>query len=223
MSGRAIIFDLDNTLYPERRFALSGFAAVARDVEARDGVPATEAFRLLLRAYKQGHRASAFQRLADRFDLPAGRVSEWVAIVRGHTPRLRLSRRTRRLLADLRSRWKLGLLTNGLPDVQRRKVEALGLQPFFDHVGTPGLPGDGGKPAPEGFLEACRALGALPRRAVFVGDDYLIDVLGARNAGLRTIHYAPGALPARPAGTADAVIARLDEVPRAVEALLQDA
>jgi putative hydrolase of the HAD superfamily len=214
VNARAVIFDLDNTLYPERRFALSGFAVVARDVEARDGIPATDAFRVLLGAYKSGHRATAFQRLTDRFDLPAERVSEWIAVVRGHTPRLRLARRTRRLLADLRSRWKLGLVTNGLPDVQRRKVAALGLHPFFDHVGTPG---------PDGFLEACRALGALPGRAVFVGDDFLIDVLGARNAGLRTIHYAPGARPSRLAGTADAVIARLDDVAQAAEALLQDA
>ncbi|MGE3276393.1 MAG: HAD family hydrolase [Vicinamibacterales bacterium] len=222
MSARAVIFDLDNTLYPERRFALSGFAAVARDVETRDGVRACEAYRVLVGAYRSGHRASAFQRLVDAYDLPADRIGEWVRVVRTHAPRLRLARRTRRMLADLRARWRVGLVTNGLPEVQRRKVDALGLGPFFDHVGTPGLPGAGGKPDPEGFLAACQALGALPRRAVFVGDDFLVDVLGARNAGLKTIHFAPGARPAARAGAADAVVARLEDVPGAVEALLQD-
>ncbi|MEW6320980.1 MAG: HAD-IA family hydrolase [Acidobacteriota bacterium] len=222
MSARALVFDLDDTLYPERRFVLSGFAAVARAIEADAGVPACETFRSLVRALKGGHRASAFQRLCDRHGLDPRQIDGWVQVMRTHVPRLRLARRTRRMLADLRSGWRLGLITNGLPEVQQKKVECLGLTPFFDHIAFPGLPGAGGKPAPEPFLLACRALGVTPGRAVFVGDDMIFDMLGARGVGMRTIHLAPR--PALRRGwSPDATVRDITDVPAAAEALVQDA
>ena len=38
MSGLVLVFDLDDTLYPERQFALSGFAAAGRWAEAELGI-----------------------------------------------------------------------------------------------------------------------------------------------------------------------------------------
>ena len=222
MNARAVIFDLDNTLYPERRFILSGFAAVACDVEARDGVRACTVFRQLVASLRHGHRPTAFQRLADTHDLSPARIAEWVAIVRNHVPRLRLARETHQLLADLRTGWRVGLVSNGIPAVQQRKIDALNLAPLLDYVSLPGVQGQGGKPAPDGFLAACHGLGVLPRRAVFVGDNFMLDVLGAKNAGLHAIHLAPATCLASRGGGADAIVTRLDEVGPAAEALLQD-
>ena len=39
------------------------------------------------------------------------------------------------------------------------------------------------KPNPEIYLEACRQAGAEPERSVYVGDNPIRDILGARNAG----------------------------------------
>jgi putative hydrolase of the HAD superfamily len=38
MSELILVFDLDDTLYPERQFALSGFAAAGRWAEAELGL-----------------------------------------------------------------------------------------------------------------------------------------------------------------------------------------
>jgi putative hydrolase of the HAD superfamily len=65
---RAIVFDLDETLYPERRFALSGFLAVARHVNGRYGVPTAAAFAVLRKALTDGRRPTAFQDLVERFN-----------------------------------------------------------------------------------------------------------------------------------------------------------
>lgn len=222
--ARAILFDLDDTLYPERRFLTSGFAAVARAVERTDGVPARTAYRTLVSALRGGRRATAFQELCEVCELPPARVPEWVTLVRAHTPRLRTAARTRALLASLRGRWRLGLVTNGTPDVQRRKVESLGLLEWFDHVCFAGLPGEGGKPAPEPFVTTCAALGVPPARSVHVGDNPDTDVLGAHGAGLKTILLAtPTASrpPRRP--RPDRVVHSLFDVPDAAEALLHDA
>lgn len=222
MDARAILFDLDNTLYRERRFILSGFAAVARLVEDRHGVPACDAFRVLVRALRAGRRSTAFQELCDTYGLDHARIATWVGLVRSHAPRLRPGHRTRRMLADLRGRWKTGLVTNGLPDVQRRKIDSLRLRPLFDHICLAGLPGEGGKPAPEPFVAACAALGVRPERTVHVGDDVDTDVRGAQGAGLKTILVAPQGRRAAHRD-ADRVVSALFEVPAAAEALIQGA
>lgn len=222
MARRALIFDLDDTLYPERRFALSGYAAVAARLAETDGVPARESLRVLVHALAQGHRATAFQRLAETLGIDPARVADWVETYRQHSPRLRLPRSARRMLVGLRQRWSLGLVTNGLREVQQRKVEALGVDHLVDGVVLAGLTGQGGKPAAAPFLAVCEALSVSPARAVFVGDDLIRDVLGARRVGMKTIRLG---LPSRCAGPAEAdvVVERLDQVPEAAERLLQDA
>jgi HAD superfamily hydrolase (TIGR01509 family) len=74
------------------------------------------------------------------------------------------------------------------------------------------------KPSPEIFHLTLRQVGAAPEEAVHVGDDEVLDVRGAREAGMRAIQvisHIPAALDPRP----DAVIRRLGELPAALAAL----
>lgn len=73
------------------------------------------------------------------------------------------------------------------------------------------------KPAPEIFLAGCRALEVEPGEALFVGDREETDVLGARRAGLRVVHFAPHG---RGSPKADRVIRHLAELPLVVAPLL---
>jgi putative hydrolase of the HAD superfamily len=221
---RALIFDLDDTLYRERRFALSGFAAVAAEVERRHGVPSREGFGILRAALTSGQRAGAFQRLAQRLGAGEGLVEECRTIYRQHRPRLRLSGSTRDALASIRPSWRLGLLTNGLPAVQRLKVEALGLEPLVDIVIYAHEVGDG-KPDPRVFLTACARLGVTPGRAVMVGDDPWCDIDGARGAGLRAIRVRQGwhrSVEFGESGPADCTVRSVADVPGAARALIQE-
>jgi len=82
------------------------------------------------------------------------------------------------------------VVTNGPPDAQRTKLDAVG---FTDRVGPLVFAGHGppAKPAPEPFEQALRAVGIDPdsdraRRVVHVGDD-ADDSDGAAAAGLRAV------------------------------------
>jgi putative hydrolase of the HAD superfamily len=78
---------------------------------------------------------------------------------------------------------RLGVVSNGQSKQQRRKLDALGITQRFAGIV---ISGDIGvrKPAPEIFLHACTLMDASPHDALYVGDRYDIDALGARGAGL---------------------------------------
>jgi putative hydrolase of the HAD superfamily len=190
---RAILFDLDETLYLERRFALSGFAAVARTIAVEADLPAHAIFTRLSAALRRGERAVAFQQLCSVLGWPESRVDWLVEIYRGHAPNLRLPRRTRQSLELLRPEWRLGIVTNGPAGIQAAKVDTLGLQALIDTVvfaSSCGL--GGGKPSPESFVTAARRLGVILTRCVFVGDDPRCDIGGARRVGMKTIRVRQG-------------------------------
>jgi putative hydrolase of the HAD superfamily len=221
---RALLFDLDDTLYRERRFALSGFAAVAAHVADRHDVPAGEGFRILRDAMKSGRRAEAFQRLATRAGRGEDMVEECRAVYRRHRPRLRLPWVARETLAALRPSWRIGVLTNGLPAVQRSKVEALGVEPLVDAVIYAHEVG-AGKPDPHVFLTACDRLGVRPERTVMAGDDPWCDVDGARRAGIRAIRILQGwhsRVAFGETGPADCTVTSVAGVPQAAQALIQE-
>jgi putative hydrolase of the HAD superfamily len=186
-SARAVIFDLDDTLYPLRRFLLSGFAAVAEEVGREAAVAPARILKILRRA-SGVWRGRELDRLCDRIGLPRSSIPRLVEVIRQHPPRMRLPRETARVLAALRPRWRVGVLTNGMPDIQRRKVEALGLGELVDAIVFAAECGSGrGKPEAAAFRSALARLGTVARRTVFVGDDLVADVLGAQRIGMRTI------------------------------------
>jgi putative hydrolase of the HAD superfamily len=211
-----VVFDLDDTLYPLRRFVRSGMAAVADVLAPEIGVSRACVVRVLGRASREA-RGRELQQLCDRFDLPATHVSRFIDIVRRHVPRIRLPKETVRVLAALRPGWRLGVLTNGLPAIQRRKIAALGLASLVDTVVFAAECGDGrGKPDRAAFVTVLDRLGARPERSVFVGDDPDADIVGASRAGMRTIYLAPfGARTSFAARVRpDARVATLRAVPR---------
>ena len=90
------------------------------------------------------------------------------------------------VLEQLQGRRRLAMLTNGAPRVQRDKIEAVGLEQYFDVVVISGEAGIG-KPDAGVFELMLSHLGVEASAAVMVGDSLGRDIAGARNAGLGTI------------------------------------
>ena len=209
----AVIFDLDDTLYPHVQFVHSGFGAVARYVHERFGLPADQVYASLRIARDGGARGQEFQRLCEAYRLDAGIVPKLVRVYQTHAPQVWFAHGAASVLESLRADgWRLAVLTNGVPAVQARKVKALGLDALVDHVVYASEHADGGKPAREPFVEALCRLQVAPHDAVMVGDDAVNDVGGARAVGIRTIFMARADGPHH--ADADAVLRLLTDVPR---------
>ncbi len=84
----------------------------------------------------------------------------------------------------------LGLLTNLNSDMAHI-CRGLGLEPYLDFVVTP-IEAGADKPEPPIFLAALDKAGVNASEAVHVGDQYKLDVVGARGVGINPIlidHY----------------------------------
>ncbi|MHC4745128.1 MAG: HAD family hydrolase [Planctomycetota bacterium] len=90
------------------------------------------------------------------------------------------------VLEHFRQRCKLGLMTNGAPDLQRRKLEGSGLEHFFDTVVISGEVGVG-KPDTRIFQIALDRLSAEPEAAAMIGNRLDSDIAPALELGMTAI------------------------------------
>lgn len=110
---------------------------------------------------------------------------------------LSLSPEISNLLQQLRTSYKLLLLTNGAAEVQREKVQAVGCEELFDAVVVGGEHAEQ-KPFPSIFTLCFNTLNMEAEDCVMVGDDLNTDIQGGVNAGVRAtvwISSAAGHIP----------------------------
>ncbi len=178
---RAVVFDLDDTL-----------AVTDRDRETLLSTAAARADVSLSfdrTAYRDAHRQhSGTETRRPVFEALVG--SEAPALTRAYrdviADALRAVEGADALLSTLRTRYRIGLLTDGPGETQRDKLRRLGWTGTFDATvvtGPLGVP----KPDPRTFEAITDRLEVPPGRAVYVGDDPVRDVEGAATAGLRPI------------------------------------
>ena len=72
----------------------------------------------------------------------------------------------------------------------QQEIESLGIAPYFV-FSMAGGEVKAWKPEPNIFLHACKQMDVKPSQAIYVGDNYFADVVGARRAGLQPVLYDP--------------------------------
>jgi putative hydrolase of the HAD superfamily len=225
MTKLCLVFDLDDTLYAERDFAVSAFGAVARWAEAALGVAGLQQDMTAL--LDDGHLGQIFS-MALKAKRPAHTADEVDALRRvymGHAPeRLALFDDAAAALDAFAGRddVQLGLITDGTAAVQAAKIKALRLDDGrFQHTVLTGTLGGRAffKPHPLAFEQMQAALTGPGDRLVYVGDNPAKDFQAPNRLGWTTvqvdrpaqrafnIHRGAAALPD---GAAQHVIESLD-------------
>ena len=120
-------------------------------------------------------------------------------------------------VANLSQKYRLFLASNGTASVQAGRLTSANLYRFFETVFVSQELGFN-KPAKE-FFDACfaRIPDFDPAMAMIVGDSLTSDILGGRNAGLRTCWFNRAGRPPRPDIVPDFEIHRLEELPDILE------
>ena len=191
-----IFFDVDDTLYDQR----DTFYKVYEEMfAARTDQPADPVYMRSMYYNEQRFDEiqqgiiSPFEMIQYRvyhalqdFDIPVSReeAAEFRDKYIEAQSRLSLSPFMEELLDYCSGICGLGIITNGSPDHQGRKIQALALNRWIDEnlILVSGAVGTA-KPDPVLFREAERRTAAVSARMIYVGDSYDRDMAGARGAG----------------------------------------
>jgi len=190
MKIRAVIFDLDDTLYPERDYAVSGFSACTH-ILTDDSHKKEDILGELIRLFDEDSNY-VFNRYAKKRGLPDGIVEDCLKTYRSHEPALTLNGEAVSILKWLKEKHiKIGLLTDGRPEGQRAKIKALNLECYMDSIViTDELGGSMfRKPNPEGYEAVLRDLRLEPQESVYVGDNLKKDFLAPNTMGMVSVLY----------------------------------
>lgn len=187
MSRLHIVFDLDDTLYPERQFALCGFRACARWAETELGLKELEAdmTRLLDAGYLGKLFAMVLEERLSGAHTPR-HVQSLIAAYRAAEVELQLFDDADWALRHYGAMAPLGLITDGTHAMQLKKVRALALEPRFREIIYTDLLGQDrtfAKPHPRAFEMIEAALGASEGRFVYVGDNPAKDFITPNERG----------------------------------------
>jgi putative hydrolase of the HAD superfamily len=94
------------------------------------------------------------------------------------------------VLAELKGRYKMHIITNGFAETQAVKLRCSGLAPFFDVVLCSDVIGIN-KPEAGIFVKALNAAGANRSNSLMIGDNLVVDILGAKNVGIDQVYFNP--------------------------------
>lgn len=127
---QAIVFDLDDTLYPQISYKRSGFKIVASWLASKFNLEQAAVLAELediLTEYGPSY-PYMFDQLVERLGINEGVVSELVRRFIVHEPQIGCYEGVIPMLSRLRSNFRLGILTDGRYTVQQKKISALELE-----------------------------------------------------------------------------------------------
>lgn len=203
---KAILFDLDDTLYP---YHPSHEAGLDRAVDFLCGPLDLDGAELRRRYYEVRQRAtdrlgpvaaSHSRHLYFKWMVeeargacrPALSLEATEAYWSGALEQMAPSPGCLELLETLRGAGlELAILTDLTVDIQLRKLEALGLADYFPRVMTSEESGRD-KPDPAGFRRLLEQLAMGPGEVVMVGDNAVNDVQGAHALGIQPLWISHG-------------------------------
>ncbi len=186
------IFDLDETLFDEQTYVISGLKAVAQFLAEDDHTRQSTFSQFMVREFSTNGRDRVFQRLKSEFPEISESIGDLVNVYRNHQPEIELFPDAKKLLFEL-SAETMFLVTDGSHITQRSKIRALNLELVFRETFVTDEHGLGAaKPGTKCFemiKSICRSDWS---DMVYVGDDPHKDFVNLKPLGVRTVRINRG-------------------------------
>lgn len=190
---KAIIFDLDDTLFEEKDFVLSGFHAVALDIAKMANIRQEIVFNCLMEEFHKKGRGKIFNAVLQQIGLidTLDEIARLVQLYRQHSANIAFYPGVKSLLKRLHKNFYLAVVTDGATETQTNKVKALCLQELVDYVvycweiGAP-------KPDTKGYAMALDYFNMPANHTMIIGDHPVNDIAVAKKLGALTIRVRTG-------------------------------
>lgn len=216
---RAVIFDLDGTLL-DRDASIEKFIAAQYDrlIDELNHIPKLDYMSRFVELDCHGHvwKDKVYQELVAEFKISG---LDWQTLLQDYETQFQFHCVPFPFLAEVLSTLKqqgylLGIVSNGLGVFQTRAIAGLGIQDYFEAILISEIE-QVRKPQAEIFHRAANQLGVTTSNSVFVGDNPEADIMGAKNADMKTIWKRNSHWEAPTA--ADAIVDELNEIPDIIQ------
>ncbi len=202
-----LFFDLDRTLWDFDKSSLEAFEEIFEKYQlAAKGIDSPEKFhekysvhnRKLWDLYREGMlekdilRWKRFYLTLLDYDIDDKALSEKIGTdyVEISPRKVNLFPHVLETLKYLAPKYHLHLITNGFQEVQQVKIKMSGMDKYFEKLITSEEAGVK-KPDPRIFYYAFDKTGALADESLMIGDDYPVDIEGARQVGMDQVFFDP--------------------------------
>ncbi|MEZ4869477.1 MAG: HAD family hydrolase [Caldilineaceae bacterium] len=188
MKSKVLVFDLDDTLFPERDFVYSGFRAVAQYMAQQHDIADFDKRAIAL--FEGGERQRVFNRCLDGLgiDADAAYIEELIHLYRNHKPNIQLPAESAHVLSALRGCKRLAIITDGYLQTQRNKIQALALDRYVEYiVYTDELGRAHWKPSATGYRQVQHFFQVEGRHCLYVADNPHKDFVTARRLSWMTV------------------------------------
>lgn len=190
MSIRAVIFDLDDTLYLQRQYIKSGYRHVS-EMLTDDSSKRAELYRFMWDRFQESGEGLQFDDILETYpEICNGHTTDDITkAYLDHLPNINLMPRMGSLLHKLAdSSVHLGVISDGSPEAGRRKLEALGLADQIDIVVfTEEWGKKYRKPHERAFRHVTSELALKPEELAYVADDPNKDFRAPNALGWKTV------------------------------------
>jgi putative hydrolase of the HAD superfamily len=171
-----VVFDLDDTLYLERDYVVSGFRAISKFLFEDEE---SDIFlNYAMEIFDKNERKHVIQQTLEKLGISIGErlIEELVSIYRAHNPSIKLTQDSNQFLQQVQRVNRLGLITGGRPETQYKKIQALGISEVFEIIIFSGKFGkEFDKPHPWSFREFEQISGGHNSKITYFGDNPLKD------------------------------------------------
>jgi HAD superfamily hydrolase (TIGR01549 family) len=205
---KAVLFDLDDTLFDRNKAVEKTLVSMASEFpHLFSGLDISKILRVFVASddiamleYKAGASIEESRLVRNRIFLKTlGRDEKYAEALNDFYVKIYPTFRefvpgARETIEKLAKSVKLGVITNGSPDVQYQKLENLGVKHLMGCIIVSEELGIR-KPDVKIFQKADDCLKEKPGDIMFVGDSYDADIAGAKNAGLKACWFNPNGIP----------------------------
>ncbi|MGE7880574.1 HAD family hydrolase [Bacillus sp. NPDC094077] len=189
MAIKAIVFDMDDTLYKEKDYVVSGFKAV--DDWIKENYKETEFYNIAIQLFNSGERKFVFNKTLEKLNIDYDEkfISNLIERYRFHKPDIQLLDEADWVLNNLINSVKIGLISDGYLVTQERKINALKLKERVHSIILTDKFGKGcWKPSEIPYEKISKELQVPHQQCVYIGDNLRKDFITAKRLKWLTIH-----------------------------------
>ena len=193
---KAVIFDLDDTLYPQIEYTRQSLLASAPYIAEISGCGVeivNENLNIIL-----GWHGIEYKRIYDdlfeaiSFD---GKpyLQDILKLFRGCKPKISAYQNVYKVLDELNVSYRLGMITDGYEEAQKYKINELNLNDYFEKVlitDTLGI--ENRKPSSVPYEKLLEIMELAANECVYVGNDPRKDFIACKKLGMKSVRIKQG-------------------------------